>query len=39
VSEDEVHLTVGSPGAKQKVGLSYKRIGSEWKFDREFKAN
>ena len=39
VSDSEFRLTVSDPNAKQKVGFCYKRIGSEWKFDHEFKVN
>ena len=39
VSSSECRLTVSDAEAKQKVGFCYKRIGSEWKFDGEFRAN
>jgi hypothetical protein len=39
VSDSEFRLTVSDAGAKQKVGFCYKRIGSEWKFDGEFRVN
>jgi hypothetical protein len=39
VSDSEFRLTVSDAGAKQKVGFCYKRIGSDWKFDGEFRVN
>ncbi len=39
IMEDEVRLTVADPDGKHEVGFCFKRIGSEWKFDREFKVN
>ena len=39
VSDGEFRLIVSDPDIKQKIGFCYKRIGSEWKFDHEFKAN
>jgi hypothetical protein len=39
VSASECRLTVSDAEVRQKVGFCYKRIGSEWKFDGEFRAN
>ena len=39
VSDSEFRLTVSGVAANQKVGFCYKRIGSDWKFDHEFRAN
>ena len=39
VSDSEFNLMVSDADVKQKVGFCYKRIGSEWKFDGEFRVN